>query len=97
MNSIVVFGPGCSGCNEAEENVRRAVAECGVEARITKVTDHMSLSALRITVTPAVAINGNIRVTGRVPSVQEIRGWLKGCPRDSTCGRSVAGTEGGVP
>ena len=86
MNSIVVFGPGCSSCNEAEEIVRKAVAECGVEARITKVKDHMSLSALRITATPAVAINGNVRVAGRVPTVEEIKGWLTGCPRDSICG-----------
>ena len=54
----------------------QAVKELGVTAEINKVTDLKQIMALGVMMTPALAVNGNLKVAGRVPSVEEIKKLL---------------------
>lgn len=74
---IHVMGPGCAKCAEAEKNVRAAVAEAGVEAEVIKVSDFAEIASFGVFSTPAVAIDGQVKVVGKAPSTKEVLGWLK--------------------
>lgn len=75
---IKVLGPGCAKCGEAEDIVRAAVRETRCDAQVEKITDLREMMALGVMATPAVVIDGNIKCTGRVPSLAEVRGWIAG-------------------
>lgn len=77
MLKIHVMGPGCAKCTQAEQTVREAVAECGVEAEIIKVVDFQEIATFGVFSTPAVAIDGEVKVMGRAPSKKDVIGWLK--------------------
>lgn len=69
---IEVFGTGCPKCNMLEANVRKALTSLGVQADVTKVTDIGQMMDRGVMVTPALAIDGEIVVAGRVASVEEL-------------------------
>jgi small redox-active disulfide protein 2 len=73
---ITVYGPGCRKCHEAEDLVRRVVAESGAEVVVEKVTDLQAMMKVGIISTPGVAVDGVLKVSGRVPRADEIKGWL---------------------
>lgn len=73
---IKVLGPGCPKCHEAEKVVREALAESGVAANVTKVSDFQEIAMLGVFATPAVVIDGQVKVSGKVPSKKEILAWL---------------------
>ena len=73
---ITVYGPGCRKCHEAEELVKRVVAESGADAVVEKVTDLQAMMKIGIISTPGVAVDGVLKVAGRVPKADEIKGWL---------------------
>jgi len=74
--NILVIGPGCQKCKLLAEHTEQAVAELGMVAEITKVTDLKQIMALGVMMTPALAVNGTIKVAGRVPSAEEIKKLL---------------------
>jgi small redox-active disulfide protein 2 len=74
---IKVLGPGCPRCQETETNVKEAVAEAGVEAKIDKVTDTMQIASYGVFGTPAVVIDGVVKSVGKIPTPEEIKTWLK--------------------
>lgn len=76
MISINVLGTGCAKCKKAEKIVREAVAESGVEATVEKVEDLQKIVSYGVFTTPAVVIDGKVKVSGRVPSKQDVLGWL---------------------
>jgi small redox-active disulfide protein 2 len=73
---IVVYGPGCARCYEVERVVRHVVAELGIAADVQKVSDYQAMAAAGVLATPAVSIDGVLKVSGRVPKADEVRGWL---------------------
>jgi small redox-active disulfide protein 2 len=73
---IEVFGVGCPKCKKTEENCKKAVKELGIKTEITHVYDQVEMVRRGITGSPAVAINGKLMVSGRVPEVEEIKKWL---------------------
>ena len=74
---ILVIGPGCSKCKTLAQFTEQAVKELGVTAEINKVTDIKQIMALGVMMTPALAVNGTIKVVGKVPSVSEIKAILQ--------------------
>jgi small redox-active disulfide protein 2 len=74
---ILVIGPGCSKCRTLAQLTEQAVKELGVTAEINKVTDLKQIMALGVMMTPALAINGAIKVVGKVPSLSEIKALLQ--------------------
>jgi len=73
---IKVLGPGCPKCHEAEKIVREALAESGVAANVTKVSDFQEIAMLGVFATPAVVIDGQVRVSGKVPTKKEVLAWI---------------------
>lgn len=76
MLEIVVYGPGCARCKETERRVRHAVEQAGLQANVRKATDIVDLAQAGVLTTPAVAVNGVVKVAGRIPETEEILAWL---------------------
>ena len=74
---IKVLGSGCPNCKRLEKLAREAVAELGVEATVTKVTDFDQIMAYDILATPALVIDEQVVVSGRVPRKDEIVAWIE--------------------
>jgi small redox-active disulfide protein 2 len=74
--SIKILGPGCPKCKTTFEVVKRAVEQCGIQAEITKVEDLEGMMKYNILTTPVVIINEEIKIKGRVPTVEEIKNLL---------------------
>jgi small redox-active disulfide protein 2 len=74
---IHVMGPGCAKCKQAEQTVREAVAESGVEAEVIKIDDFQEIAKFGVFSTPAVAVDGVVKVVGKAPSKKDVLGWLK--------------------
>ena len=69
---IKVLGTGCTKCKSLEQATLEAIAKTGVEANVTKVDDILEIMQYGIMSTPALVVDGEIVVKGRVPSVDEI-------------------------
>ena len=74
---ILVIGPGCAKCKTLAQYTEMAVKELGITAEINKVTDLKQIMALGVMMTPALAVNGSIKVVGKVPSIPEIKTILQ--------------------
>ena len=74
---IKVLGPGCPKCEQTAKVVQEAVAAAGAEAEVEKVKDFQQIAAYGVMVTPAVVVDGEVKVAGKVPSKQEILTWLQ--------------------
>ncbi|MCX5835098.1 MAG: MTH895/ArsE family thioredoxin-like protein [Deltaproteobacteria bacterium] len=75
---IQVCGPGCARCNATEKNVIEACAQMNLPAEITHVHDMLKYATLGIRVTPAVVVDGRIVVSGKIPTVEELKKILSG-------------------
>jgi small redox-active disulfide protein 2 len=75
---IEVLGTGCPKCQATMQNVEQAVSELGVQAEVVKVYDIAEITARGVMMTPAVAVDGEVKVVGKVPTVDEIKTLLKG-------------------
>ena len=69
---IEVFGTGCPKCNILEANVKKVLKSLGVQAELSKVTDIEEIVNRGLMTTPALAIDGEVVVAGRVASVGEL-------------------------
>jgi small redox-active disulfide protein 2 len=75
---IVVYGPGCHRCHETERIVREALQQLGFQADVQKVSDYQAMAAAGVLATPALTIDGVLKVAGRIPKSEEVQGWLVG-------------------
>jgi len=75
--NILVIGPGCAKCKTLAQFTEQAVKELGLTAEINKVTDLKHIMALGVMMTPALAVNGTLKVVGKVPSIPEIKALLQ--------------------
>ncbi|MFH1789101.1 MAG: thioredoxin family protein [Candidatus Altiarchaeota archaeon] len=73
---IEILGMGCPKCKKVEENVKKAVAETGVDAEVVKVEEMDKILSYDIMMTPALVLDGNIKCSGKIPAVEEIVGWI---------------------
>ncbi len=73
---LLVLGTGCARCNQLYAVTEQAAKEAGVAYELSKVSDLKQIMALQVTVTPALVVNGSLKVAGRVPSVEEIKKML---------------------
>jgi small redox-active disulfide protein 2 len=70
---IQIAGPGCANCKTTEQRVINACAELDLNADISHVYDYNEIAKLGVLRTPAVVIDGEIAMMGRVPSVAELK------------------------
>lgn len=73
---ILVLGPGCTKCVKTYEVIKKVAEETESDAKIRKVDDIMEIMKYGIMATPAVVVDGEVRIKGYVPSENEIRKLL---------------------
>jgi small redox-active disulfide protein 2 len=73
VKRIEVLGPGCSNCRLLYERTRAAAEELGMEFEIEKVTDLNVILGYRVMSTPALVVDGVVKVAGRVPSPSQLK------------------------
>ena len=74
---IKVLGPGCPKCEMVEKRVKNVLAELGVAADVEKVTDIRRMMSYGVTATPGLVIDGQVKSTGRIPRVEDIKLWIR--------------------
>jgi small redox-active disulfide protein 2 len=73
---IKILGSGCAKCNRLEQLTREAVCELGIDANFEHVKDMEAIMGYPIMTTPALVIDEVVKCSGRIPSKDEIAGWL---------------------
>ena len=73
---IKILGMGCPKCKRLEKIAREAAADAGVTPTFSKVQDMDAIMAYGVAMTPALVIDEDVKCSGRLPSKQEITGWL---------------------
>ncbi len=76
MKKIQILGTGCPKCKKLAENVQAAAKDAGIECEIVKVTDINEIMKFGVMLTPALAVDGQVKVVGKVPSPDEIKKML---------------------
>ena len=74
---IKVLGPGCVNCEKLEKEVKDTLAELNIAADVQKVTDMNQITEHGVMMTPALVINDEVKVSGRVPKKEEVKKWLQ--------------------
>jgi small redox-active disulfide protein 2 len=73
---IQILGTGCAKCNNLADAAMQAANELGLEYEIEKVTDMMRFADFGVMTTPALAVDGEVKVSGRVPDIEELKRLL---------------------
>lgn len=73
---IKILGSGCAKCEQLEANARAAVGELGIDAEFDKVTDPAEIASWGVMATPALVVDDEVVVSGRVPSAEDVRNLL---------------------
>ncbi len=76
MKKIQILGTGCPKCKKLAENAEAAAKELGIEFEIEKVTGINEIMKFGVMMTPALVVDGDVKVVGKVPSPDEINRML---------------------
>ena len=76
MKKIQILGTGCPKCKKLAENAETAAKELGIEFEIEKVTDINEIMKFGAMMTPALAVDGEVKVVGKVSSPDDIKRML---------------------
>lgn len=74
---IEILGTGCPKCKKLSELTQEVIQELGISAEISKVTNINEIIDYGVMVTPALVIDGDVKVAGKIPSKEEITGWIE--------------------
>lgn len=77
MKKIQIFGGGCAKCAKLYEHAEAAAKELGLEYEMEKVGDYEKIAEAGIMSTPALAVDGKLKLEGRVPTVESLKELLK--------------------
>ena len=73
---IQIMGTGCPKCKKLSENAEAAAKELGLEHDLEKITDINEIMKFGVMMTPGLAVDGDVKVVGKVASVEEIKEML---------------------
>jgi len=76
MKILQILGTGCTKCNALTEATKKAADELGLEYELGKVTDIKEIMAFGVMMTPALAVDGAVKVTGKIPNHTELKALL---------------------
>ena len=77
MKRIQILGTGCPKCQKLTEHAEAAAKELGLQYELEKITDIAKIMNFGVMMTPALAVDGKIKVAGKVPSVDELKELLQ--------------------
>ena len=73
---IQILGTGCPKCKKLAENANAAAKELQLDYVLEKITDINQIISFGVMMTPALAVDNNVKVVGKVPSVEEMKNLL---------------------
>lgn len=73
MKKVQILGTGCKRCQLLTERAEQAARELGVEFEIEKVTEIDDIIGFGVMVTPALAVDGQVKLAGHVPTVESLK------------------------
>jgi small redox-active disulfide protein 2 len=73
---VRILGPGCMKCKKLHEETDKAIQQLGIAVTLTKVEDIKEIMTHKVFMTPALVIDGEVKVAGRIPSAAELASWL---------------------
>ncbi len=73
MKKLQILGTGCPKCKKLAEATEEAAKGLGIEYELEKVTDITAIMSFNVMMTPALAVDGKVKVSGKIPSVAELR------------------------
>lgn len=73
MTKLQIVGTGCSKCKKLTELAEQAANELGIEYEIEKVTELEEIVSFGVMTTPALAVDGQIKVAGNMPSIEQLK------------------------
>ncbi len=73
MKKIQILGTGCPKCKKLAENVKTAADALGIEYEIEKITDINEIMKFGVIMTPALAVDGQVKIRGKVPTAVDIK------------------------
>jgi small redox-active disulfide protein 2 len=76
MKKLQILGTGCPKCKKLAENVDAAAKAMGIEYTIEKVTDINQIMQFGVMMTPALAVDGVVKLVGKVPDVEAIKALI---------------------
>ena len=76
MRKLQVLGTGCPKCKKLAENAEAVAKALGIEYELEKVTDINKIMKFGVMITPALAVDGEVKTAGKVPSVDEIKSMI---------------------
>ncbi|HUW20775.1 MAG TPA: thioredoxin family protein [Sedimentisphaerales bacterium] len=76
MKKIQILGTGCPKCKKLAENVELAAKDLGIEYEIQKVSDINQIMQFGVMMTPALAVDGQVKVVGKVPNIEQVKKLL---------------------
>lgn len=76
MKILQVLGTGCPKCKKLAEHVEAAAKELGIEYELVKITDINQIMAFGVMMTPALAIDGEVKLVGKVPEAADLKPLL---------------------
>ena len=73
MKKLQILGTGCPKCRKLAENTEAAAKNLGIQYRMEKVTEITKIMAFGVMSTPALAVDGAVKVSGKIPTTEEIQ------------------------
>ena len=73
ITKIQILGTGCPKCKKLAENAEAAAKELGIKYQLEKVTELNEIMKFGVMVTPALAVDGQVKMVGKVPSPEELK------------------------
>lgn len=77
MKKIQILGTGCPKCKKLAENAETAAKELGIEYKLEKVTDINEIMKFGVMMTPALVVDGQVKIVGKIPSLDEMKSSLQ--------------------
>mgnify|MGYP001812484737 CR=1 FL=1 len=77
MTHLQILGTGCPKCTKLAQSAEMAARELGLDYEIEKVSDINQIIAMGVMMTPALVVDGEVKVVGKVPSVADLKLFLK--------------------
>jgi len=77
MKKVQVLGTGCPKCQKLAETAEAAAQALGIEYQLEKVTDINAIIGFGVMITPALAVDGDVKVSGKLPSLEEVKSMLQ--------------------
>lgn len=77
VKKIQILGTGCPKCKKLAESTEQAAKELGIEYELEKVTKIADIMKFGVMITPALVVDGKVKVAGKVPTIEELKEMIK--------------------